>query len=374
MNKIINQDPYGGLICRWFQEKFSKEIHTNKEDLLEILADLIFSTKENRVGPIPSPEHQVVVRDVIRQAIALNAPIPVLVPWGGRKAQIHTSPRLDMAEVSGLYQIVDLDATIRRHYSPGLHVNIRIEDINANWLYRHEPDIAAMTERYSADFLKLINMLKGDTHIIPLRESMMKDGKWSINTKPVFPPGWNEKEKQTGPSQGRSYSWFAVLADVRNGGYNGEPKRFTAISEPKGVPEDATEEWKEYVDQWGYDLHSISFLSVPDFDNFDWNQVATFRAYISLDQYKELRESKGVPSSYAGGVSGLDIINISMEDADKHLETPNPEYKGKKAFVLYTWNVIYEEVIGGYKEEYVEPMRELLKEYEDVRLVFGFDN
>jgi hypothetical protein len=172
MNKIINNDPYGGLICRWFATKFPKKIIVSKEDIVDILTELIFSTKENRYGPIPSPEHQVVIRDVIRRSVELNLPIPVLVPWGGRKTLV-TSPRLDMAEVSGLYQIIDLDNIIKTYYSPGLTINIRVEDINADWIWRDDPNIKQITEQYSADFVKLVNILRGDTKMLAIRESQM---------------------------------------------------------------------------------------------------------------------------------------------------------------------------------------------------------
>lgn len=53
----------------------------------------------------------------------------------------------------------------------------------------------------------------------------------------------------------RSYILFAMLADVRNG-YG-----VTAIAEPRGVPEDASFEFKEEVEEWDSDAHTKSWLT-----------------------------------------------------------------------------------------------------------------
>ena len=120
---------------------------------------------------------------------------------------------------------------------------------------------------------------------IHFNTEIKKNGVWRQNTDAVFPnPDYElngkydwQKEKFTNtPPNGRRYDWFSVLANVRNGtGFAGHKtgSGFSVIANPRDVPADATKEWKEYVEKWGYDLHSVSYLSINDFDNFDWNQI-----------------------------------------------------------------------------------------------------
>jgi hypothetical protein len=51
----------------------------------------------------------------------------------------------------------------------------------------------------------------------------------------------------------RNYILFAKLAGVRN--YND----YIPLSEPRGVPKDASKEWKKLLKDWGQDIHSESY-------------------------------------------------------------------------------------------------------------------
>lgn len=167
--KVIGKGEYGEVISRYFQRSFPKRTTISKPDLLEILTDLLVGTKEHRYGPKPKIESLYTIRQTLSKAIELDAPIPVLVPWGGRK--MDPSLSIDVAEVSGLKQLIALDEVIRQFFTPGLHIHIRIEDINAKWLYKSDKGV----DKYSSDMIKLINLLKGTTHIEGIRESSMME-------------------------------------------------------------------------------------------------------------------------------------------------------------------------------------------------------
>lgn len=239
------------------------------------------------------------------------------------------------------------------------------------------------------------------------------NGEWKINTENVFPDGhilWckeynkeaynsyiesGRNEFTDSPDDGRFYDWFGLLADVRNGrGFAGviTGEGFTPISEPKGIPLDATDEWKEYAGRWEGDMHSQSYLTLREFLNYDWEKTTKKAGYIPIQEYKTLRETKQSPESWSGGVSGKDIVNISMEEADKLLsgeiiqhelknfygevietvEISLDDNKGK--YVFYIWEVNYKEWFQNKFEQWVTPMQQLKEKYEDVRVVFGFDN
>lgn len=139
------------------------------KQLLEILTLIIVGDKDLRYGPVPRPEQLVVIRKTIMDAITLGVPIPVLVPWGGRK--LHKSLKLDVAEVSAIRQIIRVDEAVRMYYPIGMDINVAIEDTGARWLYKEEDGI----EEYSMGLQKLIEMLKGDSSIKGIRESELMD-------------------------------------------------------------------------------------------------------------------------------------------------------------------------------------------------------
>ena len=173
MNKIINNDPYGQVICRWFNQSFPKLAPISKQSTLEIISSLMIGTKENRLGPIPPPEHLVVIRETIRKSIELGLPIPVLVPWGGRKTNPNLS--VDMAEVSALMQLITLDDAVRQYHAPGLLINIRVEDLGADWLYTDTyldyMEGAFGVEKYCYDFTSLTEVLCADKNIKAISEN-----------------------------------------------------------------------------------------------------------------------------------------------------------------------------------------------------------
>lgn len=72
----------------------------------------------------------------------------------------------------------------------------------------------------------------------------------------------------------RHYALFAKLAGVRNDG------TIQPLSEPRGVPDDASHAYSDYAKEWDGDAHSHSYfdfseLNVPDFKfkSDDWFKV-----------------------------------------------------------------------------------------------------
>jgi hypothetical protein len=71
---------------------------------------------------------------------------------------------------------------------------------------------------------------------------------------------------------GRNYYLFGILAGVR---YD----RIEPISEPRGVPNDISEAYKEQLNQWEGDAHSKSYLTLKELLDVDWSKYET--EYIS---------------------------------------------------------------------------------------------
>jgi hypothetical protein len=65
------------------------------------------------------------------------------------------------------------------------------------------------------------------------------------------------------PSVDRNYTLFALLANVRND-EPGDKWYVTPISEPRGLPADATALTKFDSDRWGLDGHSHSWINAEE--------------------------------------------------------------------------------------------------------------
>lgn len=235
-----------------------------------------------------------------------------------------------------------------------------------------------------------------------------QNGVWKVNRKRVFPNPYyckDEKSKpkeqqwalalnpmETSPNDRRNYDWFAILANVRNGrGFAGvrTGEGFAVIAEPRGIPDDATPKWLKIVEDWRGDMHSHSYLYIQDFNNFDWNQVTMKTGVITMDEYRLLRFNHEAPNSWCGAISGDNCITVDEQLADQIIagevleltrtnfwdrSTSTKPVKEWSIYVEYNWPVIYSEWFKYEIENIIEPMRKLAAEYEDVRLVFGFDN
>lgn len=160
--------PYAQTIIKYFEQQFYKVTPIGKSSLLEILSDIIIGTKEMRYGPIGPPESIVNIRNVIRDAIHKRLPIPMLAPWGGKKAV--KGQLLDVAEISGIRQLIHLDEQVKKFFEPGLQTVIAIEDRGAEWLYREQEGIEDEVSTYSDNFEMLVHMISGNANIMPFRE------------------------------------------------------------------------------------------------------------------------------------------------------------------------------------------------------------
>lgn len=97
------------------------------------------------------------------------------------------------------------------------------------------------------------------------KETGWKCGDYFSITDPTDP---NCEPIREGLIEWRSYSLFAVLANVRN--CYGEDA-YPYISMPKGLPDDATEYTKREYESWGIDAHSCSYLTMREIVEFHEN-------------------------------------------------------------------------------------------------------
>lgn len=230
------------------------------------------------------------------------------------------------------------------------------------------------------------------------------DNAWYDAERPLT--GYN-KPKRTAPLDDRNYVLFGLLANVRNGGFAGVSTgdAVRPLSEPRGVPADASHAWLAEVDQWDVDMHSQSWFLLPELiDNPLYDQRLVRRGVINGLQYEKLRDEGGTPGMWAGAVSGRDLVNISIEEyeagirarsfSDEEIASITKGWRAgaerlqqyldprSRTYVEYVWEDKLRDNIGELLsaverlKEYADGSNEMEERipYEHVRIVFGFDN
>ena len=159
----------------------------------------------------------------------------------------------------------------------------------------------------------------------------------------------------------RNYSLFAFLADVRN---NFNTKGF----KPKGFPQDFSEMTKkELLEDWQDDLHSASYLTLKELDECDKSDYYAEKCKIVKDFYDKFIELGGklpevMEIEKTKPKSFVSCIQESFEPTVVVKWQPNNE-KIKK-YPLFK----------GIEELKIIAKKFDISDYENIRIVFGFDN
>lgn len=190
---------------------------------------------------------------------------------------------------------------------------------------------------------------------------------------------------------GRNYDLFAILANVRNGrGFAGVKTGdgFNPISEPRGLPEDVSQEVRAASDRWDSDGHSHSYLTVAEIMAFDWTQTTRKSGWVNaLTFHKWVRWARGRgegPAGWSGFVAGGNVEHVSADEMERRIKsiTDGAHFEEQEARIkaqlgnLYCeveWAIPYYEAGGKLLGETL-PRLWRLGDPSEVRLVFWFDN
>lgn len=144
----------------------------------------------------------------------------------------------------------------------------------------------------------------------------------------------------------RDYPLFSILADVANHGGRHEPTwqeprtvtlpdgetaevpgwwyspddgghdRIEPISLPRGVPDDATDDWKATVLMWKVKSKSVdtSWLTPEEIVAGPWDQPLTFYGMVSEDEYAALKKDGTPPDNHVNQVGGPHVRVVSEEE------------------------------------------------------------
>jgi len=181
------------------------------------------------------------------------------------------------------------------------------------------------------------------------KQKWVNNDLWKIN--PYYSPENTDGERYLDLKQvwnGRDYNLFSILADVRN--YDDNP----CISQPRGIPSDASKEFIEASDNYGIDGHSHSYFTLAELIEYaNNNRQIQYKGFVSKEN--ELLIARGeMPNSWCKGAS--------------------PEL----GYVYKEWmgpNTSLDKLIEAVKLQVKETYWDVLPEHFDkFRIVFFFDN
>ncbi|EJW19182.1 hypothetical protein M5X00_17335 [Paenibacillus alvei] len=231
-------------------------------------------------------------------------------------------------------------------------------------------DIHLFVERKGDDGLWRAVMGVNEPKIEELRSYIQKDKERGVTT--VY---WETRlqEEEAGTfnflHDGRNYNLFSILAGVRNN------HRISAISEPRGLPDDVTEKVESISDEWGSDGHSHSYLSATELVQFDWNQFIKLEGWVDANNYKEFKE-KGSPFMWSRSVGGGSADHVTHYDMESFIAKDDNYFSfGSTPYTLVQWEKSYRDCVGSFYTWSIPKIKELAgNDLESVRIVFWFDN
>ncbi len=168
--------------------------------------------------------------------------------------------------------------------------------------------------------------------------------------------------------EGRHYSLFAVLANVRN--YD----MISPISHPKGLPKDVSDIVEDASHEWGCDGHSHSYVTLKEILQYCVkNKSLPQFGVIPLKSYEEYTKTGTIPKDSCLGICGPYIEIISPEEADDILSGMIRRHNWIGYYVPLTW---FESFMDIDELFFTRTIPEMMKlgEPENVRLIFWFDN
>lgn len=156
----------------------------------------------------------------------------------------------------------------------------------------------------------------------------------------------------------RDYDLFATLANVRNYG------KTDYISEPRGLPDDITDDVKAMAGDWDIDGHSHSYLTLREIIDFhNENHPLKRSGFISPEASKALDEQGILPDCWCQGTGDKTWVHREWSTENENLAALIDDIK-KRADEL---NLIYD-------FSWDSSPNHAYKEAKNIRIVFWFDN
>lgn len=185
----------------------------------------------------------------------------------------------------------------------------------------------------------------------------------------------------------RNYDLFSILADVRNDG------NITPIAAPRGIPADASAEYKTMVEDWGCDGHSFSYHTLRQLLDFDWTTMFHKKGWINFETWEKWsrwsRPNGEGPDGWCAAVGGGRVRHLTAPQMDavllrynnfsheQELERQAMLNEHRHDYALAEWDISYGERAADFLTYTIPQLLKLaggVSGVDDVRIVFFFDN
>ena len=160
---------------------------------------------------------------------------------------------------------------------------------------------------------------------------------------------------------GRNYALFATLANVRN--YSNTEY----IDEPRGLPEDVTEYVNDEYQDWGWDAHSASHLTLQELLDFHNKGVKLKRSgMISSEAQKAFDEDGILPDMWCQSTNQVGWEFREWEEENKVLVSLINKLKERADELRFIYDFSWDGNEEARKRAY--------EASKNIRIVFWFDN
>jgi hypothetical protein len=149
-------NPYTAAIRQWIAQLIPTALPTSGE-LLDAVYTAVVATSQTRFGPAPSIESAAEMRRRMKLAITEGRPIPILSPWGSKKP--IDGRTVDVAELVALHTLIALSDRVRHVYPPGIVVQLGIEDLGGEYLWKGDTNAITDSRQYVRDLVALVRAM-----------------------------------------------------------------------------------------------------------------------------------------------------------------------------------------------------------------------
>lgn len=151
-------NPYQKVIRDAIELAFPVPEEISKDQAIDAVLAEIISSSKIRFGPAPILESRYLMHQVVSKCIENDQPINIMVPYGSMKPDGSSYP--DVADIMAIKMLKCLDHRVKKYWTPGIRVKMRVEDIGGYWLFRElGQDQEKTNDLYVSNFLKLVRML-----------------------------------------------------------------------------------------------------------------------------------------------------------------------------------------------------------------------
>ncbi|MBV1831591.1 hypothetical protein HNW77_12870 [Komagataeibacter sp. AV436] len=161
------------------------------------------------------------------------------------------------------------------------------------------------------------------------------------------------------------------------------------VSPARGIPDDATPQYRQFAAEWGEDGHSHSYLTLRELLDYDWTHRVRLEGWLNLGEWVTWTGNNRAkaPDTYCAGIIGRSIRHVSTGTMEKLLERYHALSAGQErasflaenadTYAQATWQIPAYAAIDYFWAETVPVLLHIARGtsgLDRVRIVFFFNN